>query len=259
MIDSQSASDFLYAAWQEGRAVPELPAPLRPTTRAEGYAIQALIEKRSTFPLAGWKIAATSDAGQKHIGVDGPLAGRLLRERMLADGAALPLGHCRMRVIEAEFAFRMGRTLVPRGTLYSIDEVRDAVAALHLAIEIQDSRYEVFTKVGASQLIADNGCAHWFVLGPEAPARWRGLDLAAHKVIASIAGGESRDGVGANVLGGPLIALTWIANELSSIGAPLAQDQVVITGTCIAPLPVAVGNRVTVDFGALGRVSVNFT
>src|SRR5579871_878632 len=177
-IDPQSASDFLWAAWQEGRAVPELPAHWRPATRAEGYAIQKLIEKRSKFPLAGWKIAATSESGQRHIGVDGPLAGRLLRERMLSDGATLPLGHCRMRVIEAEFAFRMGRTLAPRANPYSASEVTDAVDALNLAIEIPDSRYEVFTKVGAPQLIADDACAHWFVLGPEAPASWRGLDLA---------------------------------------------------------------------------------
>ena len=28
--------------------------------------------------LFGWKIAATSEAGQKHINVDGPMAGRIL-------------------------------------------------------------------------------------------------------------------------------------------------------------------------------------
>ena len=45
------------------------------------HAIQACLERRSAFPLFGWKIAATSLDGQRHIGVDGPLAGRLLAER----------------------------------------------------------------------------------------------------------------------------------------------------------------------------------
>ena len=42
-----------------------------------------------------------------------------------------------------------------------------AVAALHLGIEIPNSRYLDFTAVGAPQLIADNACADQFVLGPE--------------------------------------------------------------------------------------------
>ena len=47
------------------------PRPLRsaPATTADGYAIQAELDNA---PLrAGWKIAATSVAGQTHIGVDG--------------------------------------------------------------------------------------------------------------------------------------------------------------------------------------------
>ena len=87
---------------------------MRPTTRSEGYAIQALVEGRSPAPLFGWKIAATSVAGQKHINVDGPLAGRLLREKAFASEAELPLGANHMRVAEPEFAFRMAQDLPPR-------------------------------------------------------------------------------------------------------------------------------------------------
>ena len=65
---------------------------MRPATRLEGYAVQALIEAHSGAPLFGWKIAATSAAGQKHINVDGPLAGRLLRKKAHASGVSLPLG-----------------------------------------------------------------------------------------------------------------------------------------------------------------------
>ena len=59
-----------------------------------------------------------------------------------------------MLVIEAEFAFVMGRTLAPRATAYSVAEVLDAVATLHPAIEVPDSRYDDFVKVGGPQLIA---------------------------------------------------------------------------------------------------------
>ena len=43
------------------------------------------------------------------------------------------------------------------------------MATLHPAIEIPDSRYDDFTIVGAAQLIADDACAHYFVLGDAAP------------------------------------------------------------------------------------------
>jgi 2-keto-4-pentenoate hydratase len=62
---------------------------LRPRDRAEGYAIQAALENYSAASLFGWKIAATSEAGQKHINVEGPMAGRILSETVIADGARL--------------------------------------------------------------------------------------------------------------------------------------------------------------------------
>ncbi|WP_207538709.1 2-keto-4-pentenoate hydratase [Sabulicella rubraurantiaca] len=253
------ASEMLVRHWREGTVLAALPEPLRPTTRAEGYAIQAQLERLSAKPLWGWKIAATSTAGQQHIGVDGPLAGRLLAEMVYADGATLPFGANRMRVAEAEFAFRMGRALPPREEAYSVKEVLDAVAGLHAAIEVPDSRFTDFATAGAAQLIADNACAHQFVLGPEATAEWRGIDLAAHRVTARVAGQPEREGRGSNVLGDPRLALAWLANELSRHGVTLAAGQVVTTGTCIVPLEVAPGDEVVAEYGALGRVSMKLT
>ena len=56
---TQAAADPLFRLWQEGRHLTALPQDLRPGTRAEGYAIQALLESRTAQPLFGWKIAAT--------------------------------------------------------------------------------------------------------------------------------------------------------------------------------------------------------
>jgi hypothetical protein len=56
----EAASDFLWRLWSEGRRTDEIPSQFRPQTRAEGYAIQALVERKGAKPLFGWKIAATS-------------------------------------------------------------------------------------------------------------------------------------------------------------------------------------------------------
>src|SRR5689334_18352440 len=109
MTDDQSheAAELLWRHWRAGTRLAQLPEEIRPATRADGYAVQAHLERRSARPLFGWKIAATSAAGQKHIAVDGPLAGRVLHETVVSSGASLPLGANHMRVAEAEFAFRL--------------------------------------------------------------------------------------------------------------------------------------------------------
>jgi len=254
----QAASDLLWDAWQVGRCIAALPDDCRPRMREDGYAIQARLEQRSASPLFGWKIAATSKAGQAHIAVDGPLAGRLLKERAFESGSRLAFGGNHMRVAEAEFAFRMAADVPPRATPYSVDEILARVGTLHPGIEIPDSRYVDFTVVGAAQLIADNACAHDFVLGPAAPDAWRSIDLAAHRVSGSVAGRLDREGIGANVLGDPRVALTWLVNELSLFNLTLHSGQVVTTGTCLVPLPIAPGDRVACDFGELGTVTVSF-
>jgi len=251
-----AASDLLWHHWQSGTRLTSLPSAIRPETRAEGYRVQAHLEQHSGAPLFGWKIAATSRAGQAHIAVDGPLAGRLLHETVVDSGGELTFGANHMRVAEAEFAFRMGRALSPRRDSYSVEEVLSAVDTLHPAIEVPDSRYEDFTSVGAAQLIADNACAHLFVLGPAAPAAWRGIDLVEHVVVGTVRGTHTHHGKGANVLGDPRLALTWLVNELSGLDIALKAGQIVTTGTCIVPLPIAAGDTIEADFGELGEVSV---
>lgn len=255
---ADQASRLLIECWEQGRRLQALPEAIRPKTRAEGYAIQARLERHSAKPLFGWKIAATSKAGQAHIGVDGPMAGRLLAERVLPDGGSTPLGANHMRVAEVEFAFRMGKDLPPRAAPYATDEVLAAVDTLHPAIEIPDSRYDDFVTVGAPQLIADNACAHLVLVGAAAKSDWRRIDLAAHKGWGRNEGKFEREGSGANVLGDPRTALAWLANELRGLGLTLAQGQIVITGTCVKPIEVEPGDHVVADLGILGGLSVRF-
>lgn len=253
-----AATAFLLSHWRAGTKCAGMPEGLVPADRREAYAMQALLERASPSPLFGWKIAATSKAGQAHIGVSGPLAGRILAERVLEDGATSSLAGNAMLVAEIEFAFRMGRDLPPRENAYEQSEVLDAVASLHPAIEVPDSRFTDFVAAGGVQLVADNACAHEFVLGETTGADWRGLDLAAFRPVGRMPGRVDLPGLGANVLGDPRIALTWLVNELSGLGVMLKAGEVVTTGTCVVPIAIGPGDRLDADFGVLGRVSVSF-
>ena len=252
-----AAARTLHEHWQAGTKLAALEPAQRPLNRADGYAIQAAIERCSAGGLFGWKIAATSEAGQKHINVKGPMAGRILAETVIADGGTAPMAGNEMRVAEPEFAFRMRIDLPPRQTPYSMREVLDAVDTLHPAIEIPDSRFADFVGAGEAQLIADNACAHRFVLGPATTADWRAMDLIEHRPVLTMRG-EQFVGHGRNVLGDPRVALTWLANELRELGIELKAGRVVTTGTCHPPLPIQAGDLCAADFGTLGKVSVGF-
>jgi 2-keto-4-pentenoate hydratase len=261
MLDNHqiaAASRSLNDHWRAGTKFGGLEASQRPRDRAEGYAIQAEIERTSDKPLFGWKIAATSEAGQKHINVEGPMAGRILTETVLADGGVASMAGNEMRVGEPEFAFRMAKDLPPRARPYTVQEVLDAVATLHPAIEIPDSRFADFVSAGAAQIIADNACAHLFVLGPPTAANWRALDLVEEKPVIMLRG-QRYVGHGKNVLGDPRVALAWLANELSGLGITLKAGEIVTTGTCHPPLPIQSGDRFAADFGSLGKVSIGFS
>lgn len=256
--DIAQAAQILWSTWQANGRIEQLPVACRPTTRAQGYQVQAEVAKLSGQAVMGWKIAATSEAGQKHIGVDGPQAARLLAQRAFDSGAALPLAGNGMLVAEAEFSFKMGRDLSPRATAYTQEEVLAAVASLHPSIELPDSRYRDYASVGEAQLIADSACACYYVLGPATGFNWRALDLSAHAVSATVNGEVKGQGTGAAVLGDPRIALTWMVNEISRIGETLYAGQVVTTGTCVVPVPVRPGDQMEVDFGVLGKASARF-
>jgi 2-keto-4-pentenoate hydratase len=258
---AREAAELLWRHRCAGTVLDALPLALRPTTPAQGHAIQAQLPIVAGQAEIGWKIAATSQAGQAHINVGGPLAGRILSGFVIDDAdAGVSLAGNRMRVVEPEFAFRLARDLAPRATPYAVPKVLAAVASLHPAFEIPDSRYAEFTRVGQAQLIADDACCGRFFFGAAAAAGWRELDLAAHRVHGTVSNRQrvrfTRDGEGRAALGDPGTALTWLANELSSLGLTLQAGQFVSTGTCMVPLQVQPGDTVQADYGVLGAISL---
>ena len=187
-LDITEAARVLHEHRQAATKLTALAPGLRPRDRAEGYAIQAALAFYSAHPVFGWKIAATSEAGQKHINVAGPMAGRILAETVLPNGGTASMRGNVMWVAEPEFAFRMGRDLPPRSTAYSVAEVLAAVDTVHPAIEVPDSRFADFVNAGEAQLIADNACANLFVLGSPARNDWRARDLVEERPTITLRG-----------------------------------------------------------------------
>ena len=253
---AQEAARIIHTCWIDGEVIEALPDACRPHTTADGYAAQRALAAASGEPVVGWKIAATSVSGQRHINVGGPIAGRLLASRVHHSPCEVAFGTNRMAVAEAEFAFVMGDDLPARDNVWPVDEVLAAVATLHPAIEIPDSRFADFTRAGSAQLAADNACAHEFVLGPATGADWRAIDLAAQRVTLSIDSRVATTGAGADALGDPRVALAWIANNHAAQGAALRAGDIITTGVCGKPSAIAAGSHVVAEFGAVGTAEV---
>ncbi|MCZ4313098.1 hydratase [Comamonadaceae bacterium G21597-S1] len=258
---TRQAAELLWNHRTAGTTLDTLPPALRPADIAAGHAIQAELPAVSGQPVAGWKIAATSAAGQAHINVGGPLPGRILASFVFAPGETVSLEGNRMRVVEPEFAFRLGADLAPCERPRTQAEVLAAVASLHPAFEVPDSRFGDFTVVGEAQLLADDACCGNFVFGAAAPGGWRDADLRGARVHATVHNASgilryAREGNGSAALGDPRVALTWLVNELSARGMALAAGQFVSTGTCMVPLEVGPGDRVRADYGRFGSIDL---
>jgi 2-keto-4-pentenoate hydratase len=252
----QEATATLWRAWSSGRALDALPPDLRPDNLDEGYAIQRALDEEAG-PAAGWKIAATSKAGQEHLGASGPMVGRLYEAQRREPGSALSVSGMRMRSAEPEFAFVLAQDVAPRSQAPSVDEILSAVGALVLAIEVPDSRFTDFTQVGVPSLVADAMCGGYFIAGPPV-ADWRSLDLATQPARLRCAGREVSAGSGANVLGDPREALRWMAGEVLGRGWPLRAGEIVLTGASAAPVGVHAGDALEAVFDGLGSVDVEF-
>ena len=215
------------------------------------------INAELAWPSAGWKIGAAAEDVRRAEGVPGPAPGQLSRDGIYPSPARLPSRlFIRYRCSECEFAFRLGADLPTRPTPYTEAEVAEAVAALMPALEIGDTVFEDWYGASGYQGSSlDNGGAAAFVYG--APIRdWRGLDLPNAKIDLYMNGAYIKSGYGRAAMGNPLTSLTWMANWLRERGRGLHAGEFVSTGTCTGHFFAAPGDKLDVDFGEIGQVSV---
>ncbi|MBS35696.1 MAG: hydratase [Thiotrichales bacterium] len=255
--NTEALAELLARVRAEQRTLKELPSSLRPTTTEDGYRAQTALMHTLGESPRGWKIACTNDAAQSLMQTHEPFAGPLFESMLHASPATLDGREFNMRMIEGEFAFRLGSDLPARAEGYSREEVEAAIDSVCPAIEIADSRFNDWLGVGLPSLIADGAVSGAFVHGPEY-ADWRSLDLCSHPVIMRANDEVVGEGSGALALGDPVASLTWLANKQCELGRGLSNGEIVTTGTCTGNYQAPGIIEVSADFGVLGRVEVRF-
>jgi len=246
----------LWEAEAKHRALPGLPSDTRPTNLREAYAIQDRFAAKLGRPI-GYKIAYINPAVQKQLGIPSPMFGRPIEGRVATSPARLDPARFFNLLVETEFSFRMARALPASRAPFELAQVVDAVGAVIPSIELADTRFADWRKIAPLDAVADNAVgSHW--VGGTPRADFRALDLAALEAVTYVNGREATRGRGANVIGSPLAALHWLANELARWGRGLEAGELVTTGCCADVLELAPGDVAEADFGVLGRVRVEF-
>jgi len=257
VTDIDALAGVLLEAYSTRVPVPPLTASFAGLTLDDAYRIQQL--QVSSFLAAGgairgYKVGLTSEPMRRQMGVSEPDFGHLLTTMEYAADAPVPIGEFLQPRAEPEIALVLGRALA--GPRVSVSDIVAATDYAVPAIEIIDSRIADW-KITLLDTVADNASSGGFVLG-QSPARLDGIDLSLTGCVFRRNGRIVATGAGAAVLGSPLHAAAWLANELLGRGAELAAGHVILTGSITAALPVTAGDAVTAAFDRLGTITALF-
>lgn len=178
----------------------------------------------------GYKIGLTSPRMQAMCGIDRPVAGVILKERVHQSGARLRLSDYGRLGLEFEIAVRMARDLRPNVGRVDLSEVAAAVDAVAPALEIVDDRCCDYATIEVLSLIADNSWNAGIVLGNFSQP-WP--DLAAVEGVVTSNGAVVDRGLGRDVLGHPFQSVAWLAEHLAATGDLLRAGDIVMTGNLV--------------------------
>ena len=260
MTDIRTASETIAAARRNRTPLEPLSADAAPSTEAEGYLVQNAVHDllATDFGIrVGYKIGCTSAVMQQYLGIPHPCGGGVFANGIHHSGASLRAKDFLRVGVECEIAVRMARDLGPIGTPFTPEMVVQAVDAYLPAIEIVDDRYANWQTLGAPTLVADDFFAAGCVLGAPV-ARRAAPDLRDVIGRALINGVQHGQGTGADVLGHPHDALTWLANHLAAEGKGLRAGEIVLTGSLVKTVWLDAGDEALMELDGLGRVAVSF-
>lgn len=200
--------------------------------------------------IIGYKLAFTTRAKQKSMGISSVGFGYLFDYMKIDDGGEVNLNELIHPKAEAEIAFIIGDDLYGDVSPYEVIEATKFVAP---AIEFVDSRYKDF-KFELTDVIADNFSASRFVIGSDVKKPTE-VDLRLSGVIFERNGMPEKTGALGAVLGNPAIAVSQLVKFLSKRGEKVKSGSIILTGSITEAIDVKNGDFIKVTICGVGEVS----
>jgi 2-keto-4-pentenoate hydratase len=255
-------ADELIAVHESGRTVAPFTDRQPGLTPEEAYrAAQALHRRRldGGWKPVGRKIGFTNRTIWPRYGVYEPIWGTVYDRTLETNPSAYSLRGLVQPRIEPEICF--GLRTAPRSA--ALPDLLDAIEWMAHSIEIVQCHHPDW-KMKLADCCADNGLHGRLFVGPRIPiAQFPGLQASLPGLqVALKKGGKTVDrGVGANVLGSPLLALGYFVEALrKQDGAPpLTAGELITTGTLTDAHPVAPGETWRTEISGIGLQGVEVT
>lgn len=247
----------LAQAQQTREAIAPLSRQYPSMTLDDAYAVQkAFLDERlrQGARLAGRKIGITSRPVQQMFGVDQPDFGCLFADMAYGTHQAIPKDTLIQPKAEGEIAFVLKRDLSGPGLTAA--DVLAATEGVMACFEIVDSRIRNW-EIGIVDTVADNASSGAFVLGDRLVDPRR-ADLTLCGMVIEKNGQVAVTGAGAAVLGSPVNAVVWLANQLGRYGEGLKAGDIVLSGSLAAMVPAASGDHFRMSIAGIGSCSVFF-
>lgn len=245
--DLQELARRMGAALETGVAAEPASSQGRSLDLDDAYRVQhAVLEsRRGDSRVCGYKVAMRTPA----------LHGEVLSSDVVQEGEVIPVAAMVSPKIEAELGFVIGEPL--SGDDLIVTDVLRATEFLLPAFEVVDCRLVGGLDNQPADLIADNSMFAGMVLGGP-PARVDAMDVRGIEVTISVDGNVVETGETGRGSVNPTHAVIALAAHLHRHGRQLNPGDVVLTGSCTTPVPVASGNHVTAVFAGFGHVSIAF-
>jgi 2-oxo-hept-3-ene-1,7-dioate hydratase len=212
----------------------------------------------------GWKVGLTSPQVQQALGVSSPVVGRLLSGMILQGGATLRPGYAARPIVEADMIAIVGDAAV--NAARSPAEVAGSLRALHPFIELPGLVVAEGQKLTGPVITAINVGARRGVIGqPIAMRADEGFVAALASMRVTLSDDQGKElsaAPGAAILGHPLNAVIFLADELRRRGESLKPGDMISLGSFGRPAAPAAGRVFTARYDGLptgpASVSVRF-
>ena len=204
--------------------------------------------------VVGYKVGCTSRAIRRQFGLTEPICGRVMAPHVFHGNTVLNWNDYVRCAVEPEFVFMIGKDLPNE-----VKDERELVAAIEYispGIEVHNYKFW-FGKPTLQELVASNGIHAGLVISRK-KVRPEGLYFNLEGVGLFRNGELAASGIGAEIMGGPLKSLRWLANHLIRRGEPLRAGQIVIPGSAVELVSVEPGDRVAARFTHVGCVEAEF-
>jgi 2-keto-4-pentenoate hydratase len=249
----QQMAQWMWDARQRCLPYGNLPGDLTPASIADAYAAQEHYYRLAEpvyGTVGGAKIATTTKVMQELMGINHACGGAIFSRTIHASPAKIPAAVFVNLRIESEIALKLGDDLPARGAPWTRDTVAPAVAGAMPAFELIEDRNADYSKTAATSLIVEN-CWNGGVVTGVAKA------MPLNNLIG-IHGRLIMDGkeVGEGRAEDPAATLAWLANLLAERRRDLKAGMVVITGSLIATVSIARGQRAQFSVEGLGDVAM---